>query len=263
MLPDDILLYLGTFLPWKTMLLYIITCKKVHMYLLTSGAVETSLTVGCKSVLRRFQQSYPRDYKHYSKYNILKLLYMRDFRMNRKAIKILQLYRNYSIFNKILNEPFQIWSPVFETSQIGKNDDMWLVHCSNNILFQKLIQKMTLNIAGHIPFATSVIVKGCYYPNEVDRIPPTSLDILDTVKIYAQRFTSKRGRDGLLKNNIQTRYYTSPTQYTRSFHAMQSMDITRGRTARVFTSFKLCQNPCRTWEWIITCTFDKIDIYCY
>ena len=59
---------------------------------------------------------------------------------------------------------------------------------------------MTLNIAGHIPFATSVIVKGCYYPNEVDRIPPTSLDILDTVKIYAQRFTSKRGRDGLLKN---------------------------------------------------------------
>ena len=274
MLPYDLLRHLTLYLPWKVLIKYYSTCK--HLYRWIEGRnyiLNKSIAAGCSNVLNRFHDCRPVAMLKLSNAEIMKKLYERCIHSpyNGTMVGILRLHTNYYIWNKILNERLKLWSPLFRTTQIDKTDEKWVVNCSGSSeafeTFRRTLQMMTSIVKAQIPSAASVVVVGCYYRNTMDRVPPTKLSVLHNIKIYADRYKEKTGfkrkREERLKNHIPTTYWRSPTEYTKSYHALQCFDTARGTWANVLTSFKLYRHQGKKWEWFIVCNFSKINIYCY
>ena len=260
LIPDEILIEISSFLPWKTLLNWYTSCRLLAAWAKRRpGILDRSVSVGCGDIVDKFiMLAKNQGYNAMNKIDIVKKIYSRKIHM----VNILKLHNNYFFMNRVLNERFKVWSPVFSTSNIDRTFSKWIVQCYGTTeqfeTFQHTIQSM-VNMVRGATGAGNVVVVGCsrqegFRPGEFQKF-----------KIYANiyRDGGKRKRGEGAKQHIPTKYWHSPTQYTQSFHALQCMNIHVGRRANVLTTFKIYRNPERSWEWFIRCNFSAINIYCY
>ena len=271
-LPEDVLCHLTTFLPWKTFLQYSYTCKLLYNWsILKSDILEKSVYTSNEDILKKYWSLFGK--RKQKNLHILKNIYSRRLNepYNHNTVYIKRLYNQYFFMNCMLNDEFKIWSPLFKTSDIEITDNKYIVSIGGNYYsklldtWKNILQTMTILMYRNIPHSASIRIVSCPY-RQWDTTPPTPIAALDIVKIYANKYKDglgKRKRSEAMKKHIPTKYWHSKTSFNQSFHALQCMNIKKGSTARVLTSFKIFRNPNSSWEWFLKCTFDKIDIYCY
>ena len=271
---EDLLCHLTTFLPWKTLITYCSTNKLLWIWYKTkTQIIENSIFVTSGAILQRYWNLVGYDSsKRYL--DTLKIIFSRNINRpyNYKTVAIKQLYRNYYFMNPILNEEFKVWSPLFNTRNVEKTRDNYIVSIGSKQeqsetiqTWRKLIQQMTILMYRNIKHSSSIRVVSCPYRNW-DTTPPTPMAALERVKVYANIYKhgiGKRKRVEVPKNHIPTRYWHSRNQFTQSFHALQCMNVKKGNRARVLVSFKIFRSPDKSYEWFLKCQFHKIDIYCY
>ena len=290
-LPEDLLRHLILYLPWRDLVNYNSTCKLLMHWGWKNDEVIMSKAV--RSAFNFKLMKYEQITGDNSASDILKLKNMLcrnvHYPIKSNWLELKECSGRLYVMNYVLDEEMKVWSPMIPTHKFSTTNEHWIaqVKCgqtsvptwsdrsfdavsSSHDTLAHMIQDITVMVRDKLlSRCCSVIVVGSPY-KEWDSTPPTPLRALKTVKVYAKRNenTSTYGRNGFKRQKVGKNIHI-PTEYVdrenkrtiKSFHALQSMKLNRGKFCRVRIGFKIYQNPAKRWEWYIRCMFDKIRIY--
>ena len=287
-LPEDLLKHLILYLPWRDLIHYSATNKLLYNW--NSKNINTVMSKAIRSKegfkLMKYEQITESDDSN--DITKLKTILSRSIHrpINSRWMELKECAGRLFAMNYVLGEEMKVWSPIIPTHKFSMTAEHWIANChcappsvwssrdfkavsSSHDTLAHMLQDMTTMVRDKAANVCSVLVVGSPY-KEWDTTPPTPLRALKDIKIYAKRneATGTYGRNGFKRQKIGKDIHI-PTEYvdrtnkttTKSFHALQSMKLNRGKEGRVRIGFSVYVNPAKRWEWYIRCVFDKIRIY--
>ena len=287
-LPEDLLKHLILYLPWRDLIQYSATNKLLYKW--TNKNTDTVMSKAIRSKegfkLMKYDQI-TEDNTNTDLVKLKTLLSRHIYRpINSRWMEIKECGDRLYLMNYVIEEELRVWSPLIPTHAVATSSEYWIANCrcarnskwsdrdfnpmsSGHNTLAHMIQNITTMIRDTNTGVCSVIVVGSPY-KEWDTTPPTPLRALKNVKIYAKRneATGTYGRNGFKRQKIGRDVHI-PTEYVdrinkktvKSFHALQSMKLNKGKECRVRIGFNLYRHQDKRWEWYIRCVFDRIQIY--
>jgi hypothetical protein len=286
-LPEDLLKHLILYLPWRDLIRYKLTCNMLWWW------IDKNFLIMDKAVRSKWGFKLMK-YEHItisdgsSDITKLKTILSRNIHrpINSRWMEIKECGHRLFVMNYVLGEEMKVWSPIIPTHLFTATSEHWIAMCrcaqaskwsdrdfnavsdGHNTL-ARMIQDITTMVRDKAANVCSVVVVGSPY-KQWDTTPPTPLRALKAVKIYAKRneATGTYGRNGFKRQKIGRGIHI-PTEYvdrinkttSKSFHALQSMKLNKGKECRIRIGFSVYVNPAKRWEWYIRCVFDRIRIY--